>query len=99
MFTFLAYGWLPAWMGVETTGDFIGAIFVTVLLLFLYMLIGAGVCPNSFENHLVRALTILFWPVFLVLCFISMPFIILLEFSRTPEEQDKDYRDWYNSMK
>lgn len=99
MLTLLSYDWLPVWMGVNDTGDFIGMIFALILCFILYILIGVGICPNSFKSHVWRFLTILFWPLFLILCFLSVPFILLFEFSKTQEEQDRDYWNWYHSLK
>jgi len=99
MFTLLSYDWLPAWMGVSDTGDFIGMVFALTLCFILYTMIGVGICPNGFRSRIGRFLTILFWPLFIVLCFLSIPFVLLFEFSKTPEEQDRDYWEWYHSMK
>ena len=84
----------PSWMGIHGFGDLILAIFCCIIILFLYFLFGGLFCPSSIKNHCVRMLCVAFWPLMPVLFLLFLPFGALYEFSKTPEEQDKAYKDF-----
>lgn len=95
MITMLSYEWLPYWLNVHTTGDFILVVLAFVLISFMYVLLGGGLfCPDSVNNRFVRLMIILFWPVYFALVIVTLPLQLALSFSKTREEQDKELDEW-----
>ena len=99
MLTMLSYEWLPYWLNVHTTGDFILVVFAFLLLSFIYVLLGGGLfCPDRVNNRFVRLMIILFWPVYVALVIVTLPLQLALSFSKTKEEQDKELDEWLKSV-
>ena len=83
------YSIFPYWMGISNFGELILAIFCMMLLFFLYCLFGYAFCPNSLKVQWIRALYILFWPIVILMMILSLPFIMIHEFSKTPKTSKK----------
>lgn len=84
------YSIFPYWMGISNFGELIIAIFCIIcLFLPLYCLFGYLFCPNSLKVQWIRALYILFWPIVILMMILSLPFIMIYEFSKTPETSEK----------
>lgn len=81
-------------LGINNIFDWVLAIICLVLVLCLYFLIGGAACPKAIEKHWVRAIITALWPVYLVCLFLSLPFVALYKCSKTPEEQEKDLREF-----
>ena len=81
-------------LGINGGLDWVLAIFCLVIMLFLYFLIDGAICPKAIEKHWVRAIITALWPVYLVCLFLSLPFVALYNCSKTPEEQEKDLREF-----
>ena len=88
------YSIFPYWMGISNFGEFICAIIAVLLLFFIYLIFGYAFCPNSIENHFARAMYILFWPIMIVIMIIIFPFVMLYEFSKPVEVQDKELKEF-----
>lgn len=83
------YSIFSYWMGISNFGELILAIFCMMLLFFLYCLFGYAFCPNSLKVQWIRALYILFWPIVILMMILSLPFIMIYEFSKTPKTSKK----------
>lgn len=83
------YSIFSYWMGISNFGELILAIFCMMLLFFLYCLFGYVFCPNSLKVQWIRALYILFWPIVILMMILSLPFIMIYEFSKTPKTSKK----------
>lgn len=83
------YSIFPYWMGISNFVELIIAIFCMNFFLLLYCLLGYIFCPNSLKVQWIRALYILFWPIVILLMILSFPFMMIYEFSKTPETSEK----------
>ena len=83
------YSIFPYWMGISNFRELIIAIFCMNFFLLLYCLFGYIFCPNSLKVQWIRALYILFWPIVILLMILSFPFMMIYEFSKTPETLEK----------
>ncbi len=81
-------------LGINSIFDWILVIIILVLLLCLWFLIGGAACPKVIKKHWIRAIIVALWPVYLVCLFLSLPFVALYDCSKTPEEQEKDLREF-----
>jgi len=88
------YSIFPYWMGISNFGEFIGAMICIMLLFFIYILFGYAFCPNDLKIQWIRAICILTWPLFIVIGILGIPFIMLYEFSKPPEVQDKELKEF-----
>ena len=93
------YSIFPYWMGISNFGELILAIICMMLLFFLYCLFGYAFCPNSFKVPWVRALYILFWPLAIAFDIILFPFYMLHEFSKSPEQIEKEWKEFIKEAK
>lgn len=83
------YSIFPYWMGISNFGELIIATFCMMLLFFLYCLFGYAFCPNSLKAQWIRTLYIIFWPIVILMMILSLPFIMIYEFSKTPKTSKK----------
>ena len=88
----------PYWMGISNWGELILAIFCMIILFFLYCLFGYAFCPNSLKVQWIRALFILFWPLIIVFNIALFPFYMVYEFSKSPEQTEKDFKEFMKGM-
>ena len=88
------YSIFPYWMGISNFGELICAIISIMAIFFIYCLFGFAFCPNSLKVQWIRALYILFWPIVIILLLLSFPFIMIYEFSKSPEVQDKEWKEF-----
>ena len=93
------YNIFPYWLGINSFGELIWAFICFLLLFFIYILCGYGFCPNSFKTRLLRLIFILFWPLIIVLSILSFPFYMLYEFTKSPDEIDKEIIKWIKENK
>ena len=93
------YSIFPYWLGINSFGDLIWAFICFLLLFFIYILCGYGFCPNSLKTRLSRLIFILFWPLIIVLSILSFPFYMLYEFTKSPDEIDKEINKWIKENK
>lgn len=93
------YSIFPYWLGINSFGDLIWAFICFLLLFFIYILCGYGFCPNSFKTRLLRLIFILFWPLIILLNILSFPFYMLYEFTKSPDEIDKEINKWIKENK
>lgn len=93
------YSIFPYWMGISNFGELICAIISIIAIFFLYCLLGYAFCPDSLKVQWIRALYILFWPIVIVLTLLSFPFIMIYEFSKPPEVQEKELNEFMKEYK
>lgn len=93
------YSIFPYWLGINSFGELIWAFICFLLLFFIYILIGYGFCPNSLKTRLSRLIFILFWPLIIVLRILSFPFYMLYEFTKSPDEIEKELITWIKENK
>jgi len=93
------YNIFPYWLGINSFGDLIWAFICFLLLFFIYILCGYGFCSNSFKTRLSRLIFILFWPLIILLNILSFPFYMLYEFTKSPDEIDKEMNKWIKENK
>jgi hypothetical protein len=86
-------------MGISNFGELICAIISIMAIFFLYCLLGYAFCPDSLKVQWIRALYILFWPIVIVLTLLSFPFIMIYEFSKPPEVQEKELNEFMKEYK
>lgn len=83
------YSIFPYWMSISNFGELIIATFCIIcLFLPLYCLFGYTFCPNSLKAQWIRTLYIIFWPIIILLMILSLPFIMIYEFSKTPKTSE-----------
>lgn len=93
------YSIFPYWMGISNFGELILAIFCMMILFFLYCLFGYAFCPNSLKIQWIRAIYIVFWPIGILLAILSFPFMMIYEFSKPPEVQEKELQEFIKEYK
>ena len=86
-------------MGISNFGELICAIISIMAIFFLYCLLGYAFCPDSLKVQWIRALYILFWPIAIVLTLLSFTFIMIYEFSKPPEVQEKELNEFMKEYK
>jgi len=89
----------PYWMGISNWEELILAIFCMIILFFLYCLFGYAFCPNSLKVQWIRALFILFWPLIIVFDIVLFPFYMVYEFSKSPEQIEKEWNEFIKESK
>ena len=90
MILLLNYDMFPYWMGITGFGTLITAIFCFILILTLYILIGGAICSDDVTNKVLRMIFILFWALFICLCFLLFPILLLYEFSKPSKQQEAE---------
>jgi len=93
------YSIFPYWMGISNFGELICAMICMMLLFFIYCLFGYAFCPNSLKVQWIRVLYILFWPLGIAFDIITFPFYMLYEFSKPPEQIEKEWNEFIKEAK
>ena len=75
-----------------------GKILCIFLLSILYVLFGGAICPNSVEVRWLRISIIILWPLYLALTIVSIPFMLIWEFSKPTEQTDKEIKDFIKEL-
>jgi hypothetical protein len=81
-------------LGINSIFELVLAIICLVIGSCLWFLIGSCICPKKIKKHWIRAIISILWPVYLVCMFLSLPFITIYSCSRTPEEQEKSFKEF-----
>ena len=81
-------------LGINSIFELVLAIICLVIGSCLWFLIGGCICPKIIKKHWIRAIISILWPVYLVCMFLSLPFITIYNCSRTPEEQEKSFKEF-----
>ena len=93
------YDIFPQWMGIDSFGTLVLATVCFIFFLFLYFAIGGAICPDAIKTHFVRGIITLLWPAWIVLLILAIPFGSLYEFSKTPEEREREVNEFIEEMK
>ncbi len=79
-------------------GNIIGTALGCFICLCFYILIGGVVCPNDIKTRFWRVLCIIFWPIWILSIILSIPYVLVCEFSKTPEESEKDMKEFIKEL-
>ena len=80
-------------LGIDSVGEFIAFIICLVGLGLFWVLIGGGVCPKSIKKRWLRIIISIFWPVYLIIMFLLLPFFALYDITTDEEKDDtKEHR-------
>ena len=89
------YNIFPSWLGINNVIELVLAIVCIVFLIIFYVLIGGGIiCPKKLKNKWLRAIVIILWPIYVIGLFLSLPIIILADFSKPQDQQDKEFEEF-----
>jgi len=88
------YNIFPYWLGINNGFVLFASIIGFIVTLFLYIIFGGAICPNSIENRILRTLIILFWPLFICLTICFCPFYMLYEFSKPAKQEEAELNEF-----
>lgn len=80
-------------------GNIIGICLAIFVCFILYTIIGGFVCPDAIKNRALRILYILFWPICLFIGMLAIPFGIVYEFSKNPEQSEQEFNEFIKKNK